>query len=216
MSTTSCPSRLFLLTCAGALLSACATLSESECRGGDWRQIGYTDGLKGQPVARFAEHQKACAEYGIAAEDTGWKLGYAEGQALYCTAANGYTQGRSGYSYADVCPPASDRQFRPAYEDGRSVFEQRVHLDEVVRQLKNIGDQLAEDDRRGREYLDAVRDGHPPAKKPQLLGRDDRERLERDYARLDRDYAESLARIERGDAELSHRYAVAPANFRDR
>lgn len=216
MSMTTCPCRLFLSVAAAALLSACATLSESECRSGDWRQIGYTDGVKGQPLSRFAEHQKACAEYGVAAEDVGWKLGYAEGQALYCTAGNGYTQGRGGYSYADVCPPLTDRQFRPAYEDGRRVFEQRVHLDEVTRQLEDIGGRLAEDDRRGREYLDAVRDGHPPQKKPQLLDRDERDRLERDYARLDRDYADSLARIERSDAELSNRYAVAPADFRER
>ena len=57
-------SRFRRLTSAMALFAAlagCATLSETECRTGDWGQIGYNDGSVGNKRDIIGEHDKACA-----------------------------------------------------------------------------------------------------------------------------------------------------------
>jgi len=192
------------------LCSACATLSESECRGGDWRQIGYQDGLRGHAMSRLVEHQNSCAEHGVGADTTAWKLGYLEGQARYCTASNGYLEGRQGRAYADVCPPETDDAFRPAYEDGRRTAELLGSLESAARQLDELESVLAEDDRRSQFYLDAARSGRKPADGPQLMGREERRRAERDHEELRHHYRHLREDLERRDGDLSARYAVEP------
>jgi hypothetical protein len=192
------------------LLAACATLNESECRAGDWRQLGYVDGLKGYGQPRLADHRKACARYGIVPDTTAWQLGYAQGQARYCTPRSGYEQGRDGKGYANVCPPATDGGFRPAWEDGRRVAALLSTLNEIDNRLREIGNTLAEDDRRSAVYLDAARDNREPAERPILLTRRERIALDRDYERLALDYERIQAEIAPLDAELSARHGAEP------
>ncbi|MDP9142595.1 MAG: DUF2799 domain-containing protein [Pseudomonadota bacterium] len=196
---------LIATVCAG-----CATLDESACRAGNWRQLGYVDGLKGYAGPRIAEHQKACAEYGIAPDTTAWQLGYVEGQAQYCTAPIGYIQGRDDRSYADVCPPKLDAKFRPAFENGKRVAAILNHMDDIDNALRDITLRLEADDRRAAEYLDAVRGGHKPSKRPELISRGDRRDLERDFSNLNADYAAARRELERRDADYSAEYDVAP------
>jgi hypothetical protein len=196
---------LFATACAG-----CATLDESACRAGNWRQLGYVDGLKGYAGPRIAEHQKACAEYGIAPDTTAWQLGYVEGQAQYCTVPNGYIVGRDGQTYADVCPPGLDAKFRPAFENGRRVAAILDRMDNIDSELRDIASRLEADDRRAAEYLDAVRGGHKPSKRPELLSRSERRDLERAFSNLETDYAQARRELERKDADYSAQYDVAP------
>ncbi|HEY1075708.1 MAG TPA: DUF2799 domain-containing protein [Fontimonas sp.] len=200
--------RLFAASLVALACAGCATLNESECRAGNWRQLGYVDGLKGYAGPRIAEHEKACAEYGVAPDSTAWRLGYVEGQALYCTASNGYVQGRTGQTYADVCPPQLDAAFRPAYESGRRVASVLSRMNDIDSQLRDIASRLSEDDRRAAEYLDAARGGHKPAKRPELLSRGDRHELEREYRSLENDYAAAQRELERMDADYSAQYDV--------
>jgi hypothetical protein len=194
----------------GLLLAGCATLDESECRTGDWRQLGYVDGLKGYPMSRLAEHEQACARYGVAADRTGWQLGYIEGQVRYCTALSGYQQGRDGKSYANVCPPATDAVFRPAWDDGRRVAALLDALEQIDDRLRESADILAEDDRRSAIYLDAAREGREPAERPVLLSRGERIALDREYDGLALDYEDVQARLAALDAELSARHGAPP------
>jgi hypothetical protein len=177
-----------------SLIAGCATLSESECRVGDWRQLGYVDGLKGYGLPRLADHGKACARYGIVPDATAWQLGYFEGQVRYCTPRSGYEQGRDGNSYANVCPPMADDDFRPAWEDGRRVAA--------------LLSTLAEDDRRSAVYLDAAREGRAPVERPALLTRRERIALDRDYERLAFDYEQVQSDLTNLDAELSARHGA--------
>jgi hypothetical protein len=190
------------------LLAACATLSESECRAGDWRQLGYVDGLKGYGQPRLADHRKACARYGVVPDSTAWQLGYAEGQTRYCTPRSGYEQGRDGKGYANVCPPATDGDFRPAWEDGRRVATLLSTLNEIDNRLREIGNTLAEDDRRSAVYLDAARENREPAERPMLLSRGERSALDREYERLAFDYERVQADLADLDAELSVRHGA--------
>lgn len=200
----------WLYASVALLCCACATLSENECRGGDWRQIGYQDGLRGHAMSRLVEHQNSCAEHGVGADTTAWKLGYVEGQARYCTASNGYLEGRLGRAYAEVCPPETDDAFRPAYADGRRTADMLAALESTARQLDALESVLAEDDRRSQFYLDAARSGRKPVDGPPLMGRDERRRAEHDYEDLRHHYRHLRENLERRDDELSARYAVEP------
>ncbi|QHS10846.1 DUF2799 domain-containing protein [Sinimarinibacterium sp. NLF-5-8] len=195
----------------GAVLAAggCATLDESSCRSGDWQQIGYADGVNGQSASRLADHGKACARYGIAADQTGWQLGYAQGLGRYCTAENGYVQGRDGRSYGNVCPAALDAQFRPAYDAGRRTHGLRQQLQSLDQQLDQVLATLGEDDRRARDYLDAARRGREVAA-PELLSRRDRKTLEREQTQLQQDYNKTRHALDQTDQTAAARYGAPP------
>ena len=108
-----------LLALSGVI--ACAPLNKDQCQAANWQQIGYQNGLKGRDAARFEEERRACAEHGLGADATGWKLGYAQGLGLYCRPEHGYDVGRRGESYGDVCPRTSMRSFaRPTRTAARS------------------------------------------------------------------------------------------------
>ncbi len=201
---------------AALACTACATLNEHECRSGDWRQIGYQDGLRGYATSRLAEHQKSCAEHGLAGDANAWHLGYVEGQARYCTAENGYRLGRDGRSYADVCPPELDRGFRPAYEDGQFVGRLLTSLTSLESELDRVGALLEEDDRRGAAYLEAIRNGRRPPESTRLLAADERRRAEQDHARLSHDHHHVLDELAARDAALSARHGAEPLRLEPR
>ena len=46
-------------------LGGCASLSESDCRKGDWYGIGTSDGRNGYTPNRLSHHDKACAKHGM-------------------------------------------------------------------------------------------------------------------------------------------------------
>lgn len=196
-----------LLALSGVI--GCAPLSKDQCQAANWQQIGYQNGLKGRDAARFEEERRACAEHGLGADATGWKLGYAQGLGLYCRPEHGYDIGRRGESYGDVCPPDLDAQFRPAYEDGRQIAAIVSALDQRRTQRNDIAQRLAEDDRRARDYVEQIREGRkPPPEPPQLLDKRERRELENVLRQLSREFAAIREDFERRDSELSARYAV--------
>ena len=73
--------QLLLVVCAG--LAACAPMTESECRGTDWAQLGYDDGLRGNQ-ARIDQYAYQCARYNVTAPEKeymdAWRDGYGEHQ----------------------------------------------------------------------------------------------------------------------------------------
>ncbi|MDZ4080426.1 DUF2799 domain-containing protein [Hydrocarboniphaga sp.] len=201
---------------AGALLlsGGCAPLSKDQCKTANWQQIGYQSGVNGRSPVRYEEERQACAEHGIGSDETGWKIGYAQGLGVYCTAANGYDVGRHGGSYDEVCPPDLDARFRPAYQDGRHVADLLNALNERRSRLDDIGRILADDDKRARDYVALMRKNpQPPPPPPQLLERRARRDLEREYDYL-RNEHEGLRRdFEQNDGELSARYAVPAMGY---
>lgn len=109
------------LTAGAVLLGSCATLSQADCRQGDWRGIGYVDGTSGYPVSRVDEHADACKEYGIAPNRTAYIQGRAEGLRQYCTPEGGWRAGRNGSEYAGVCQGSSQDAFLYAYNLGTEI-----------------------------------------------------------------------------------------------
>lgn len=112
-------------------LSACASLSESECARGDWQHIGFRDGQNGRPLARFDEHRDACMAHNVYPDKAPYLAGRSRGLNFYCTPSNGLAVGRRGESYAGVCPASAEREFLPAYEVGRDIFVARQKVDRI-------------------------------------------------------------------------------------
>ena len=104
------------------LLSGCATMSEDQCMVGDWGGQGWRDGAAGHQLSRLDDHAKACAKYGVAPNMSAYRAAREDGLRTYCTWENGFRQGRQGASYGGVCAPAEERDFLPAYEDGRRIY----------------------------------------------------------------------------------------------
>lgn len=137
--------RFLLLAALGLALGACATLDESECRGGDWYRIGVRDGAAGYAASRLEDHRRACTEYGLGADDPAWQRGYADGLRDYCTPESGYRTGRRGGVYQHVCPVQDERVFLSAYELGRETYEVEREIEELDGRVRALQERLGDE-----------------------------------------------------------------------
>jgi len=184
-----------LIVAALALAAgACASLSEKQCRSGDWTAIGRADGERGLPAGEIERHREACAAHRVKPDAGRYRAGHEQGLAAYCTPRGGYVAGRRGEPYRDVCPAASAEKFRAAFDRGREV-------DRVLRDVKDLRRSLDELE------LSAMSGDYSPEDRTQLRFRADElnQRLrmrEWDLERLDRKYASEFNAPELGWQEL--------------
>lgn len=122
------------------LVPGCATLDRNECLRADWYAIGLEDGARGRPVERLGEHRRACAEHGVTPQTERYLAGRADGLKSYCTYEKGFSVGRSGQSYAGVCPPGN---FPAGFQRGREIYDVRRRLDAVEEQIRKTKAALA-------------------------------------------------------------------------
>ena len=123
---------LALIILSGFLvLAGCATLSKDECLRGDWRALGVTDGVKGEPATRIEEHRKACAEHSIRIDEKLYMDGRAEGLRQYCQIDNAFQTGLKGRKYHGVCPPAIHPHFARCNSAAYAVYETRKDIENV-------------------------------------------------------------------------------------
>ena len=170
-----------IVTALALAAGACASLSEKQCRSGDWAAIGRADGARGLPAGEIEKHREACAAHGVKPDAARYRAGHEQGLAVYCTPRGGYLAGRRGDAYGDVCPAASAGKFRAAFERGREVAR-------VLRDVKDLRRSLDELE------ISAMSGDYSPEDRTQLRFRADElnQRLrmrEWDLERLDRKYA---------------------------
>ena len=132
-----------------ALLAGCTTMTKEQCLAGAWGEKGYQDGLSGYRSSRMDDHAQDCAKYGVAPNPSAYLSARNDGLRTYCTWESGFRQGRQGNSYGGVCSPAEERDFLPAYEDGRRIYvvEQAVSsaesaLNSAVSRIESREDKL--------------------------------------------------------------------------
>lgn len=132
-----------------ALLAGCTTMTREQCLAGAWGEKGYQDGLSGYRSSRMDDHAQACARYGVAPNPGAYLSARDDGLRTYCTWESGFRQGRQGNSYGGVCSPAEERDFLPAYEDGRRIYgvEQAVSsaesaLNSAINRIESREDKL--------------------------------------------------------------------------
>lgn len=124
-------------------LTACATLSEDECRSGDWYAIGKSDGAKGRQMSFVDQHAKACADYGIAPDRRAWERGRADGLPLYCTPRRAFDEGRRGKHLSPVCPAAQLAELERANERGLRLNRIEQEIREIEGDIRDINAELA-------------------------------------------------------------------------
>ncbi|MCC6171884.1 MAG: DUF2799 domain-containing protein [Gammaproteobacteria bacterium] len=136
-------------------LCGCASLSEKDCRGGDWYAIGLRDGAAGRSEDYVAEHSAACQAFGVAPDHERWLAGRERGLERFCTARNGFRIGEVGGRYDDVCFAAAELEFRRGYELGFRMNQVRSRLERIDDEIRLAEGQLA---RKAAELTDAERE----------------------------------------------------------
>lgn len=138
-------------------LVSCASLSEDQCRAGDWRGIGVTDGAAGRSTSYISRHREACGKIGIVPDTTAWLAGRSEGLLRYCTPANAYKVGRSGNTLSPVCGDPQRAVLTRANIIGRQYHELTRQIGELRSQAddlrERIGELEGEDEFRERDRL---------------------------------------------------------------
>ncbi len=183
------------------VLGGCSTLSEEECLSGDWRTIGFEDGVAGRAMSRLTEHREACADYGVAPDLDAYTMGRDEGLRAYCQEANGFDVGARGLRYGGVCPPDLEDDFLAAYRDGRELYS-------LEQEVERVEDEIGEIENRMRDVEDSIRDKERELDGDELAS-DERRRLRRRIRELDdelRDLRSDLFDLERERDE--RRYEV--------
>lgn len=135
--------RILLLLAPFALLAACASLSEDECRAGNWYEIGRSDGADGRTSAFIAQHAKACRDFGIAPVQSEWERGRQAGLPLYCTPSRAFAEGRRGKHLNPVCPTADLATLTRANERGLRLNRIEQDIREAENDIRAINAELA-------------------------------------------------------------------------
>jgi len=200
-------SRVLMLLCLTA--GGCATMDKDECLVADWRLIGFQDGVQGKSAAAVGTYRKDCADYRVVPDLDAYQAGRREGLQQYCLPANGYRLGNAGRSYNAVCPAATERAFRAAYNTGRDIHLARSRVNNTRSQLqqKQQAIQSLETDRQDR-LLGMVQRGVSSEQRVQLLY--DVTTIEKDIRAANADIADLEYDLQQQQAELDHLVKTSP------
>lgn len=136
--------RLALYTLILLGVSSCATMNKSECQKAEWQVIGLEDGARGRAVSYIGNHREACAEHGVKPDLAQYNLGRDAGLRQYCTHRKGFSQGRSGYSYNNVCQAELEDSYLVGYNMGRELYDMNAEIHHLHRDIESRKVELAE------------------------------------------------------------------------
>ncbi|WP_317205665.1 DUF2799 domain-containing protein [Janthinobacterium sp.] len=138
-----------LLAALALALGGCASLSKDQCLSGDWRQIGFNDGLKGYASEELDKHAKACAEYGVQPQFDQYHEGRSRGLLNYCQPDSAFNQGRAGNRpNAPACPPNMRLDFETEYRRGAEIYAMESELGNLRGRLGSNDNLLHANNRR--------------------------------------------------------------------
>ena len=176
------PHPLIAAGLAALLLSACAAMSEKECRSANWYEQGMRDALAGHTRTRLQDLNVACGEAGIVPDAAQYQAGWERGIWQFCSTDHAGRWGREGHGYANSCPPQIEGRFLAYYRLGRRAWEAEQKLQRLQ----------SEQDSRERELSKANDDERRKQLRAQLHDLDHRLRHARDdLARAEREYRQA-------------------------
>ena len=123
--------RCMIILAGMLILTGCATLNKEQCLRGDWRGVGWTDGMNGEPAVRIEQHREACAEYGVRPDQKLYMDGRAEGLRQYCELDNAFQTGLDGKPYKNVCPPDIHPLFLRYHNAAYEVYQARRQIEQL-------------------------------------------------------------------------------------
>jgi hypothetical protein len=117
------------------------TVSGDPCRNADWFEVGRVDGIGGIPLGS-STYVGRCKAQGVAVNDELYNAGWQRGLIDYCTPDRAYDSGRTGHSYAGVCPKNLEGEFLKRFRVGSRIAEiekknMQIEL-EVERRLNEL------------------------------------------------------------------------------
>ncbi len=124
-------------------LAACATLSEDDCREGNWTDIGVRDGANGRSPEFLDQHREACAKFGIAVNPSEWEAGRQQGLKSYCTRSNVYREGAKGRRLRPVCPAEAQDALELANDRGLTWYRIGQDIADLERDIRDINRELS-------------------------------------------------------------------------
>jgi hypothetical protein len=199
--------RALMLVCLTA--GGCATMDKDECLVADWRLIGFQDGVDGKSAAAVGTYRKDCADYHVVPDLDAYQAGRREGLQQYCMPVNGYRLGNAGRAYNAVCPAATERAFRSAYNTGRDIYLARSRVNNTRSQIqqKQQAIQSLEADRQDR-LMGIVERGVSSEQRVQLLY--DVTTIEKTIRAANADIAALSRDLEQQQAELDSLRSSSP------
>lgn len=126
-----------------AFLGACASLTPEQCQTGDWRAIGYNDGVQGRLESYISRHFDACGKVGITPDVQAWQAGRQQGLPLYCTPQNAYNVGRGGQDLSPVCPASQQNTLYRSWDWGQEYYLITQQISEYESEERSIRQRIA-------------------------------------------------------------------------
>ena len=178
-------------------LQGCASISEEECRLGDWYQHGLKDGQNGN-TNRAASYADDCKEYNVSVDTKLYNEGRNEGLKSYCTYENGSYIGESGGSYNNVCPAGLSREFLSGYKPYKALSTAQSELSGAERRVYDLKTRLED-----KELTEKDRKAY----KSDLRGA--KKTLERLQGEVNKyEYELTLHKIDREISEINEQLAI--------
>jgi len=116
----------------GAGLTGCHTISEEACLSGSWEDIGFKDGEAGRSRSRLADISERCAKFNVTPVRTDYLRGFDLGLQRYCSATNGYTDGRDGQRPNAECEAGGFIDYLDGFADGNEIYQLEAERDVLV------------------------------------------------------------------------------------
>lgn len=163
------------------LVAGCATgLSEEKCTQGNWESIGFSDGRDGEPLNKLADRTEQCERFDIAVEDTRYRAGWEQGNALFCTPEGALSVALNGRGDVRVCEAPSDLTLR-AWRVGRDFHRAENALEQAENNYRNAQNSIRRDRNTISETQKKIRNEKTEdgVKKLEKRLRDTRKRLDR-------------------------------------
>lgn len=196
--------RILLLAAAGGAalaIASCATMTKDQCLAGAWGEVGYRDGSEGYPMSVLQDHEKACAEYGLAPDGVAYRSARADGLNGYCRWERGFREGREGDAYHGVCTPAQEEEFLSAYRDGQMVYAAEQALTNARSGVASLGARLEElDEKIAAKQAEARADGLSDEQRDRIRNRIQEVRRER--ADAEREWRRAQDAVDDADRDV--------------
>ncbi|QUJ69932.1 DUF2799 domain-containing protein (plasmid) [Photobacterium sp. GJ3] len=125
-------------------LTGCSSISEEDCRLGDWYQIGLADGQNGKK-SYAAIYSEECAEYGVKVDLKTYQDGRRTGLESYCTYENGTMVGEAMKAYENVCPADLSQEFLTGYRPYYNLAKAKSHASGIEGTIHSYKEKLKDD-----------------------------------------------------------------------